>query len=271
MRLFSIAAVACMLVLSGVYAADKEADKPKGDASANDESQLGMRAEASGKITGVREVDMVAAGEKHTIIKLLGDDGETDIVDLGSAEELSKGGIDPKEGGSLFVHGRIGKLNDRMVLVAESVSNTKMLKLARQSSLREETQKHAEQRGATGAAAPSAADATASDKNIAPKKVSVDAGMQSRTVDGIVKGTRKVKVENDTEEHMLVKVQTESGIAVVDLGPISRLPQVDLSEGKKIAASGMVGKMNDRPMIFADSIGNLSDINWPAASAPEKK
>lgn len=270
MRLFSIAAVACMLVMCGVNAADKEADKPKADASDNDESQLGMRAEASGKITGVREVDMVTAGEKHTLIKLLGDDGETDIVDLGSAEELKAGGIDPKEGGSLFVHGRIGKLNDRMVLVAESVSNTKMLKLARHSTLREETQKHAEKRGAAGEAAQTA-DSTANDRNIAPKKVSVDAGMQSRTVDGIVKGTRKVKVESDTEEHMLVKVQTETGIAIVDLGPASKLPQVDLTEGKKIAASGMVGKMNDRPMIFADSIGNLNDITWPAASAPEKK
>lgn len=269
MRLFSIAAVACMLVLSAVNAADRtEAEKPKGDASANDESQLGMRAEASGKITAVREVEMVNAGEKHTIIKVLGDDGETDIVDLGSSDELKAGGIDAKEGGSLFVHGRIGKLNDRMVLVAESVSNSKMLKLARHASLREESQKHAEKRGATGEAT---ADSTSNEKNIAPKKVSVDAGMQSRTVDGTVIGTRKVKVESGSEEHMLVKVQTESGVAILDLGPASKVPQVDLSEGKKIASSGMVGKMNDRPMIFAETIGNLNDINWPAASAPEKK
>jgi len=265
MRLFSIAAVACLLVAGAISAADK----PQGDASANDESQLGMRAEASGKITSVREVDMVNSEAKHMLVKILGDDGETDIVDLGSAEELKAGGIDPKEGAALFVHGRIGKLNDRMVLVAESVSNTKMLKLSRHSSLREETQKHAEKRGATGEA-----NATASNegnpKNIAPKKMTVDAGMQSRTVDGVVLGTRKVKVEND-EEHMLVKIQTEGGVAVVDLGPVSKVPQVDLADGKLIAASGMVGKMNDRPVIFADSVGNLTSINWPAASAPEKK
>lgn len=267
MRQFSIAAAVCLLAACALSAADK----PQGDASDNDESQLGMRAEASGKITGVREVEMVNKDDKHMIIKLLGDDGETDIVDLGAADELKAGGIDPKEGSSLFVHGRIGKLNDRMVLVAESVSNTKMLKLSRHSGLREETQKHAEKRGATGEGAATAdAPAEGNAKNIAPKKVSVDAGMQSRTVDGVILGSRKVKVEND-EEHQLVKIQTEGGVAVVDLGPVSKMPQVDLTDGKLIAASGMVGKMNDRPIIFADSVGNLTSINWPAASAPEKK
>jgi hypothetical protein len=266
MKIYMMLAATALCLAGGAGAGEK----PQGDASDQDPAQIGFEAQASGKVTSVSSIEMVGHTDQHTLIKLLGEDGETDVVDLGNSEELKANNMVPKEGQQMWVDGRVGKINDTMVLVAENISQSKMLKLTRHA-LREETKQNAEARGAGEATEAKTAAGDERSRDVKEKKVTVDAGMEARTVDGTVVHTRKMKIEGQPEEHMLVKLQTEGGIVIVDLGAVSKVPAVDLAEGKCLAASGVVGKLNERPLIIADSVGNLSAIEWPVASAQEVK
>jgi len=261
MRMMSLVASAAFAVAGFVGAAD--APKPA-DVDVQ-EAAMGTPAHTSGKITSSHSLEMVGSNDPHILIKLKGDDGETDVVDLGLASELKANGIEPKDGMELWIDGRVGKINDKPVLVAESICTTKMIKVSRNVKLREESKDNAEARGTNP-------EAKGPKDRSAPKTVTVDPGMISRTVDGTVMNSRKIKVEGQTSEHVLVKLQTEGGIVVVNLGPSEKMAKVDISEGKLIAVNGIVGKMNDRPIIIAETVGNLTAVEWPAgASAAEQK
>ena len=219
---------------------------------------IGSRAEASGKIISVKTIDLAGMAEDHVFAKLKGDDGEVDIIDLGNAAELKAAGLDPKEGQQLFVSGRIGRINDKEMIMAEAVSESKLVSITRKNKLREESQKHADKRQAEGGA-----DTTAVKSE---RKETVDT-TQVKTVEGVVMNSRKLMVEGQKEEHMIVKLQSDEGIVILDLGPVSSLPKVDLSENQSIAATGFVGSINDKPLIVADSVGNLSTIKRETAAA----
>jgi len=260
MKMLSLVATAAFAVAGFVGAAD--APKPA-DVDVQ-EAPMGTPAHTSGKVTSMHSLEMVGSNDPHIMVKLKGEDGETDVVDLGMLSELKANGIEAKEGMDLWVDGRVGKINDKPVLVAESISLTKMAKINRNIKLREESKDNAEAR----ATAPESKEPK--DRS-APKTVTADPGMISRTVDGTVVNSRKIKVEGQTEEHTLVKLQTEGGIVVVNLGPSAKL-SVDITEGKLIAVGGIVGKMNQRPIIIAETAGNLTAVEWPAgASAAEQK
>lgn len=261
MRMMSLVASAAFAVAGFVGAAD--APKPA-DVDVQ-EAPMGTPAHTSGKVTSIHSLEMVGSNDPHILIKLKGDDGETDVVDLGMASELKTNGIEAKEGMELWIDGRVGKINDKPVLVAESICQTKMTKVTRSMKLREESKDNAEARGANP-------ESKEPKDRSAPKTVTADAGMISRTVDGTVVNSRKIKIEGQSDEHQLVKLQTEGGMVVVDLGPIEKMPKIDISEGKLIAVNGIVGKMNDRPIIIAETVGNLTAVEWPAgASAAEQK
>jgi len=258
--MLSLVAVAAFAMASAVGAADA----PKPEDVDVQEAPMGTPAHASGKITSLHSLEMVGSGDAHILIKLKGEDGETDVVDLGGTAELKSNGIEPKEGQDLWIDGRVGKINDKPVLVAESISLTKMIKISRDTKLRAETKDNADART-------TAPESKEPKDRSAPKTVTADPGMISRTVDGTVLNSRKIKVEGQTEEHTLVKLQTEGGIVVVNLGPSAKMT-ADISEGKLIAVGGIVGKMNQRPIIIAETVGNLTAVQWPAgASAAEQK
>ena len=230
------------------------AQKP--NVSPSEPGIIGARVQTSGKIISSHSVNLSGLPDPHILVKLKGEDGEVDIVDLGLATELKSSGLEASEGKMLWVDGRIGKINDKELIMAENISETKLVSVVRKSSLREESVKHADAR-TNKADAP--ATATGTDEKPARKEV-VDSGMQVRTIEGVVMHSRNMKIEGEAEEHVLVKVQTEQGIVVLDLGNVSTLPKVEIAEGKAIAATGYVGTINGKPLIVADSVGNLSEI-----------
>jgi hypothetical protein len=122
--------------------------------------------------------------------------------------------------------------------------------------LSQESEKHAAARGAGKDAAPGADGKDG-------KPSTIDTGMEVRIVDGTVINTQKLKFEGETEAHTMAKLQTELGIVVVDLGSTDAMPKVDLSAGQALAVTGFVGHCNDKPIIVADMVGNLSTIKRP--------
>jgi len=259
MRISSIVAVA-LFALAGIAGAVEEKAAP---ADQGPESQVGTPAQVFGKVVSMHSVPMVGSTDPHCVVKLESAPGDVEIVDLGSADELKNNGIDVKEGKQLFISGRVGKINSKPLVVAEIVSESKLISISRQGRLVEESTKHADARNADPKAQDSNQPVAHDPK--APKAETVDANQQIRTVEGTVMHSRKVKIEGEANEHILAKLKTEQGIAVVDLGACTALPaSVDLTEGKTIAATGVVGQLNGKPIILADSVGNMTSLETPA-------
>lgn len=292
MRILSLVAMAALVVSGTAKAADEAVAQPPAlpktvpaDHVEEQPEKVGTPMQTSGKIVSMHACKLVGVTDPHVLVKIQTEDGDTDIVDLGTAADLKSSGIEAREGQCLWVSGRIGRINDKELLVAENLSESKLVTIVRTAPLREETEKHAAARGEDkdAATARDSKDVASAkyDKDVASAKdgkeaktVNVDAGMQVRTVEGAVIHTRNLKIEGEAEEHVFCKLQTEDGIVVVDLGNKTALPKVDLSEGQAVAVTGFVGHCNTKPIIVADSVGNMSSIKNEVAPAkkpvPEK-
>ena len=236
-------------------------------AQAEADMPIGTPAQVFGKVTSIHNVSMVGMSEQHALVKLESAPGDIEIVDLGSVADLKTNGIEVKEGQQFWVDGRVGKINGKPLVVAERISESKLVVLNRQAPLREETTKHADARQAQQAQDVSAGTAPANGETRdprAPRTETVDAGEKLLTIQGNVIHTRHISIEGESFQHVLAKVQTENGIVVLDLGTCSTLPaSVDLSEGKAIAASGVIGHLNGKPVLLAESVGNQTSIQRP--------
>ena len=276
MKLFNMVTLS-VLAFTGALNAAETVNTPATPLDASsDMNRVGSSAEAFGKITSLHNASLVGVTDPHVIVKLTSDQGDIDIVDLGSAADLKQNGLEPKEGQQLWVEGKVGRINDKPLVFAEHISESPLVAINRKSPLREETTKHAEARATSTDECPNAKNAQevkASYATKSPKTETIDASMLVRTIEGTVAHSRKVQIEGEAEEHMMAKLQTEDGVAVVDLGLVSALPKVDLSEGQAIAVTGYVGKMNDKPIIIADAVGNLNNIQrtTPAANLEKSK
>lgn len=253
MKIFGIVAIAALVVSGTAMAADEVAAKAEEPLAL-----VGMPVHTSGKVVKTCAVQLVGIESPHVLVKIETEQGDMDIVDLGTEAHLKSNGIEVCEGKQLWVSGRIGRINDKELIVAEALSETKFISITRATPLSEESERHATARGAGKDAAPVAGkDATPGADG---KASTIDTGMTVRIIDGRVISTQKLKFEGEPEEHTLAKIQTELGIVVVDLGEASAIPKVDLNEGQLIAVTGFVGHLNEKPIIVADMVGNLSLI-----------
>ena len=266
MKILSVVAIAAF-VFTGVAGAEdvklaaSEPLPPTASQPSEQDVQVGSSAQVFGKVVSVHTCNMVGMSDPHVLVKLESAPGDVEVVDLGSAAELKSNGIEPHQGQQFWVDGQVGKINGKPLVVAETVSESKLVYITRQAPLREETTKHADARHAEAGTATQVTDV----KDVkAEKTETADAGQQVRTIEGTVVHTKRVRIEGETNEHILAKVQTESGIVVLDLGTCATMPNdVDLTAGKSIAASGVVGHLNGKPVILAESVGNLSSIQRP--------
>lgn len=264
MKILSIPAIAFVCAgLVGAAETPSEKPVPSSTQAEQEGAPVGSPVQTSGKVTSMHSLDLAGVSDPHMLVKLQNEQGDIDIVDLGPTSVLKTSGIEPKEGQQFWVDGQVGKINDKFLIVAERLSQSPLILIPRSAPLREETTKHAEARKDTPAT-----QAVSSDKN-APKTETIDAGQQVRTVEGTVLHSKHMMIEGDANEHVLAKLQTEHGIAVIDLGTCQAMPNaIDLTVGKRLAATGYVGQLNGRPIILAESVGNLNNLQRPTESIP---
>jgi hypothetical protein len=268
MRILNIVAAAAIVVTGLAGAA--EGDIATSDATApvahpvEQDIQIGATASVFGKVISLHNCSMVGMTEQHVLAKLESAPGDVEIVDMGTVGELKSDGIEPKQGQQFWIEGRVGAINSKPLVIAERVSESKIVIITRQAPLREETTKHAEAQHNQQVDAGSLPLTTDAKDPKAPKTETADAGEKVLLIAGNVIHTRHVSIEGESFQHVLAKVQTENGIVVLDLGTCSTLPaNVDISDGRAIAASGVVGHLNGKPVLLAESVGNLTGIQRP--------
>jgi hypothetical protein len=269
MRTLSVSFIA--LVFAGYAgAADEATAKPAetGTQAAQEAAPVGTPVYTSGKVTSMHSVPLVGIETPHILVKLQTEQGDTEVVDLGSAAELKRNGIEPKQGQQLWVDGQVGQINGKFLIVAEILSENKMMFIKQETPLSEESVKHAnagkdghDVNAVTSKTAPETKDGR---EPHAAKTETVNAGEGERTVTGTVIHTLHVKIEGEADEHVLAKLQTSTGIAVVDLGTCPAMPNtVSLVEGQTVVTTGSVGQLNGKPIIVANSVGNTSSAQRP--------
>jgi hypothetical protein len=271
MRTLSVTFIA--LVFAGIAgAADEAASKPaeSGTQAAQEAAPVGTPVYTSGKVTSMHSVPLVGIETPHIVVKLQTEQGDTEIVDLGSVAELKRNGIDPKEGQQLWVDGQVGQINGKFLIVAEVLSENKMMFIKQETPLSEESVKHAnagkDGHDVNAVSSKSAPETKNAREPHAAKTETVNAGASAgeRTVTGTVIHTLHVKIEGEADEHVLAKLQTPTGIAVVDLGTCPAMPNtVSLQEGQTVVTTGSVGELNGKPIIVANSVGNTSSAQSP--------
>lgn len=81
---------------------------------------------------------------------------------------------------------------------------------------------------------------------------------QKEQVEGDILSMRKLKlvgIQGAHKEHQLVRIETEQGHNIrADLGPPSALEDLGLGKGKRVEVTGVIGTINDRPVLMADSV-----------------
>jgi len=250
MNIQSIVSVAVLLVAGVAGAVEGTPATPVSQSA----DAIGSHVSFAGKVVSTHEASIVGVDTPHLIVKLQSDQDELEIVDMGSADELKAGGIEPKEGQQLWVTGHLGRINDKPVVFAQCVSEAKLVAIRHKAPLNEETVKHADahkgdldQKLATG--------------DVKPVSANHDQALQ--TVEGTVIHSKEMKLDGEAEAHTFAKLQTDAGVVVVDLGNKAALTKIDLSEKQWIVVTGYSGHLNDKPVIYADAVGNMTSIPRP--------
>ncbi|MDL5055709.1 hypothetical protein QQ056_19455 [Oscillatoria laete-virens NRMC-F 0139] len=249
---------ACCLVclfMLGATAAEGEAREVNKD-NAGDIPVWGKHVTVAGKVTAKHSWQM-DSGTNHLVVKIKGEDGEIDIVDLGAEESLKSTSIDATEGKTLYISGRVGKLNDQPCVMAETISENKFVTVDRRNERRGARMEKAAAELDKKAANETAAKKDA-DHSIADHKGG-DQEADFHLVEGRVENTRMVKIEGQNEERLFVRLSTDSGMVVVDLGDKTKV-KVDTSVGQSIVAAGFVYTLNERPFLRAHAVGNMTSV-----------
>jgi len=85
---------------------------------------------------------------------------------------------------------------------------------------------------------------------------------RQRMVTGQVMDTKEADIttEGKSENHLLAKVKTYTGhVVIVDLGTKSALKN-DIKNGDEIAAFGVTGRLNERPLVVASKVATIQPI-----------
>lgn len=74
-------------------------------------------------------------------------------------------------------------------------------------------------------------------------------------ISGELTNLRRVNISGDPQPHILAKIRTDAGHTfVVDLGTTENLQGINLSTGQEISVVGRSGRLNQRPILIADTL-----------------
>ena len=235
-----------------------------------------------GKLQDVRTVNLKGEG-KHVLAKLLTASGKTLVVDLGRPQDLK--GQKLRRNQEVSVLGRGGRINGKPIIVADRMRNDSrpdgaVLTIVRliplspatsgQSAQANSSRSSRQQAGqgdamqAAGRQGPSGQQQQQQRQQQQQQQRQQQKQQQPMThvIAGRLMETREVTLKGLSEKHVLARLQTPQGRQVlVDLGTRGNLQDVNLTKGEIIATTGSFGRINGRPVLFADHFADLVRID----------
>lgn len=253
-------------------------------------------ASVSGRLVGLRAVNLDNEPDKHVLAKLRTSSGKTVIVDLGTRKNLQSMRFRPNQ--PLTVMGSGGRINGKPILVADKVRDDSgsggptltivriiPIDAARLAQMRQAQQRRQQQQGSQaqqgsqqgqqqqGSQARQQGSrqgqqqrqARGQQARLPDWHPSVNTS-QARFVSGRVIDKREVKLQGQDQKHVLVKLRTSRGqTALIDLGAAGGEALKDLKpeNGEFVTAIGRMGRVNGRPVLVADHVAEVLTIDRP--------
>ena len=82
-----------------------------------------------------------------------------------------------------------------------------------------------------------------------------------RAIMGKLVETREIAIQGMDDKHVLAKIETPSGhIVIADLGTRQDVKDAHLTAGEQLEVYGVVGRLNERPLLVAEQMGEVVNI-----------
>lgn len=163
-------------------------------------------------------------GDHHLVALVTGGMGHRMIVDLGPARQYRS--VPVMSGEEIAVHGPIGWISDRKVLLAQRVSiNGEKIKVTR-------------------------------DRSIDPRQLDRRAAQgEDRSVTGQIEHAKELRLRGIERQHLVVRLKTQEGRQILaDLGSPQDLTRVSLEAGRSITVEGPAIHVSGKPLILARQV-----------------
>jgi len=86
--------------------------------------------------------------------------------------------------------------------------------------------------------------------------------MATFMVQGKITDLREVNLKGVPDSHRLAKLETVNGrTVIIDLGTGKELNDIKLQKNEQIVVIGEAGRINGKPVLFADQIADIVTIN----------
>ncbi|QDU87728.1 hypothetical protein Pla175_10940 [Pirellulimonas nuda] len=172
------------------------------------------RQKMSGQIVDTRQFK--AGGQQHTAAIVKTGKEKKVLVDLGPAESLD---VDLQNGDQVEVQGAPAKVNDRVMLLADSLRHDgEKVSIDRRNSRKSK-------------------NASQEPSQTAKSDQQESQSRQGRTLSGEVVSMKRLDVRGT--ERQVAKIDSDRGELLIDLGPAEKF-QRDLRKGDRVTATGMI-------------------------------
>lgn len=244
--------------------------------------QQGQRVNLKGTIEGYRPLQLSGEQHKHVVAKVRLDNGRMAVLDLGAIENLSNQQTQLRKGQRVEASGMPGRINRLPVIVVDRfVGDGKVTIIAPVAAVasqqaRQRQQQQSQQRFTSSRDIQPRHHAQrmrSADPDRRPDPLRRGSRQQAQrqqqssqrgmvTVTGRLTDLRDVNLSGISDSHRLVKLQTRSGQTVIaDLGRKRQLQDISLDQGEVVMVQGRLGRINGKPVVFADVIGDLARID----------
>jgi hypothetical protein len=193
-----------------------------------DEPKPQPAAKLAGQVLSTKQVDWRGSDRRELIVLLKTGADKQVIADLGPTAAFKDATV--KSGSDLNLRGRFREFGDRKVFFAtEATVGNKTVKITR---------------------------------DVKPESGDKPADNQ-RVLNGTIRGIEKVKRKEGGAKHLVLLVRGEDGkYALADLGAAKKAKKYDLEVGDRVTVTGQVVRIQDRPVILADSLSRNATTHW---------
>ncbi len=279
MRQFVYAALAAALVAAPAWAQQERQRAPRereGGERERERQQAGAETRfyrIQGEVVDVR-TQRLADGEEHLLAKVRLEGGRAVVLDLGPSQQIRDAKVRFRRQQQVTATARRGEpFRDMPLLVVDHYATEDgTVVVIREGRL--DVGRYSELEGAQAGREAGTLPAGAPRPDAPGSRLDAAAAATNLVAVGEVLEVRDVRIKGAEQQHALAKLRLDSGkTLVVDLGKREGLRDVKLAPRDRIGVIGSMGRINGKPVLVADMVGDLTVIERedepPARSGAE--
>jgi hypothetical protein len=221
------------------------------------------RRSVSGKVKSSREFSIQGRRQPHLLAKIETQQGKTVVIDLGPAQRLSQQNREVSEGDQVRARGESGRINGYPVLIVDRLVGDNQVTVIRSTMSQRDQQRRSTTRADRGQQQRGQMNRSYRQQQDHWQRQADQRQRNRVKMTGKLVDLRGVNVKGINEQHRLGLLELEDGRrVVVDFGADQNIGNdLKLNRNEKIIVEGRKGRVNDRPVIFAERIADIATID----------